>query len=87
MLTVCGRIVYVFVQLCGCVYAGYAALHLATQFGHTSVVAYLLAKGQDPDLPDASGMTPLMWAATRIFGYLSCTHLHVYELSVERTYV
>lgn len=47
---------------------GYAAIHLAAQFGHSSVVAYLLAKGQDPDLPDANGMTPLMWTSMRIFG-------------------
>ncbi|KAK7479774.1 hypothetical protein BaRGS_00028954, partial [Batillaria attramentaria] len=49
--------------------AGYSCLHLASQFGHTALVAYLIAKGQDVDLPDKTGMTALMWAAYRVFGY------------------
>ncbi|KAF4079933.1 hypothetical protein AMELA_G00184070 [Ameiurus melas] len=46
-------------------------LHWATRqghlsmFGHTSIVAYLIAKGQDVDMMDQNGMTPLMWAAYR----------------------
>ncbi len=35
-------------------------------FGHTDIVAYLIAKGQDVDLVDEQGMTPLMHAVTRI---------------------
>jgi palmitoyltransferase len=34
-------------------------------FGHTDIVAYLIAKGQDIDLPDKHGMTPLMHAVSR----------------------
>lgn len=44
---------------CGC-------LHLAAQFGHTAVVAYLVARGVPPDAPDAGGMTPLMWASWKV---------------------
>jgi len=49
--------------------AGYTAVHLAAQFGHTSIVAYLIAKGQDIDARDMNGMTPLMWSCFRVFGY------------------
>lgn len=35
-------------------------------FGHTPIVAYLAAKGQDVNLPDETGVTPLMHAAYRI---------------------
>jgi ankyrin repeat protein len=35
-------------------------------FGHLPIVAYLIAKGQDIDLPDKLGATPLMHAAFRI---------------------
>lgn len=35
-------------------------------FGHTEIVAYLIAKGEDVDLIDKNGMTPLMHAAKRI---------------------
>jgi ankyrin repeat protein len=38
-------------------------------FGHTAIVAYLIAKGQDVDLPDQSGVTSLMHAAHRISKY------------------
>ncbi|KAH9527412.1 Palmitoyltransferase zdhhc13 [Dermatophagoides farinae] len=44
---------------------GYNALHLAAQFGHTSIVAYFIAKGQDIDAPDTNGMTALMWSSFR----------------------
>ncbi len=49
---------------------GCACLHLASQFGHTSIVAYLIAKGDEAtiDLVDKNGMTALMWAAYRVFG-------------------
>ena len=46
---------------------GCSCIHLAAQFGHTAIVAYLIAKGQDVDMLDKSGMTPLMWAAYRVF--------------------
>ncbi len=35
-------------------------------FGHTDIVAYLIAKGQDIDLLDKHGMTPLMHAVEKI---------------------
>lgn len=45
---------------------GYNCLHLASQFGKTGIVAYLLAKGVDINVPDAYfGRTALMWAAFR----------------------
>ena len=44
---------------------GCAALHLAAQFGHTSIVGYLIAKGQGVNTQDQNGMTALMWAAYR----------------------
>lgn len=45
---------------------GCNCLHLAAQFGFTSIVAYLLAKGIEINTPDANGMTALMWSAFRI---------------------
>ena len=45
---------------------GYNCLHLASQFGFSSIVAYLLAKGQNIDSTDSTGMTALMWSAFRI---------------------
>ncbi|CAI9743377.1 palmitoyltransferase ZDHHC17-like isoform X1 [Octopus vulgaris] len=48
---------------------GCSCIHLAAQFGHTAIVAYLIAKGQDVDMLDKSGMTPLMWAAFRVFSH------------------
>ena len=45
---------------------GLNCLHLATQNGFTSIVAYLLAKGYEINCPDINGMTPLMWAAFRV---------------------
>ena len=44
---------------------GFNCLHLAAQMGFTSIVAYLIAKGQDINAPDLNGMTPLMWSALR----------------------
>ena len=49
-------------------FSGCSCIHLAAQFGHTSIVAYLIAKGQDVDMLDKNGMTPLMWASYRVFG-------------------
>ena len=44
---------------------GFQALHLAAQFGHTAVVAYLLAHGVPVNSPDMQGMTALMWSVFR----------------------
>ncbi len=48
---------------------GFSCIHLASMFGHTSIVAYLVAKGEDVDLPDKFGVTPLMHSAYRITKY------------------
>ncbi|CAF3408369.1 unnamed protein product [Rotaria sp. Silwood1] len=45
---------------------GCSCIHLASIFGHTSIVAYLVAKGDDINLPDKLGITPLMHAAHRV---------------------
>lgn len=45
---------------------GSNCLHLAAQFGHTSIAAYLVAKGQEINAPDINGMTPLMWSSFRV---------------------
>ena len=45
---------------------GFATIHLAAMFGHSNVVAYLLVKGADVDLPDRHGVTPLMHACQRV---------------------
>lgn len=50
-------------------FVGYTGIHLAAQFGHTSIVSYFIAKGQDVDARDMNGMTPLMWSCYRVFGY------------------
>ena len=47
--------------------AGCGGIHLAAQFGHTAIVAYLIARGQDVDSRDQNGMTALMWACFRVF--------------------
>lgn len=45
---------------------GVSCLHIAAQFGHTAIVAYFVAKGVDLNLPDRTGMTPLMWCAYKV---------------------
>lgn len=45
---------------------GSNCLHLSAQFGHTSIAAYLIAKGQDINAPDINGMTALMWSSFRV---------------------
>ncbi|XP_078405631.1 putative palmitoyltransferase ZDHHC13 [Cetorhinus maximus] len=47
---------------------GFTCLHLAVQFQHMPIIAYLVAKGQDVDTPDMNGQTPLMMGASRIIG-------------------
>ena len=49
-------------------FSGCSCIHLAAQFSHTSIVAYLIAKGQDVDMLDKNGMTALMWSSYRVFG-------------------
>jgi ankyrin repeat protein len=41
---------------------GKSPLSLASEWGHTEVVGYLLSKGASVDLPDSSGRSPLMYA-------------------------
>ncbi|KAK0162418.1 hypothetical protein PV327_006195 [Microctonus hyperodae] len=45
---------------------GFACIHLAAQFGYTGIVAYLVAKGANPNDLDRSAMTPLMWSAYKV---------------------
>ncbi|KAL1006998.1 hypothetical protein UPYG_G00080410 [Umbra pygmaea] len=47
---------------------GYRSLHLAILFQHMPIASYLMAKGQEVDLPDLNGQTPLMLAAQKIIG-------------------
>lgn len=45
---------------------GCSSIHLAAQFGHTAVVAYLIARNVNADTFDAGGMTALMWSSWKI---------------------
>lgn len=45
---------------------GCSSIHLAAQFGHTAVVAYLIARNVSADTFDAGGMTALMWSSWKI---------------------
>ena len=47
---------------------GCSGLHLAAQFGHTSIVAYLVAKCCHINDTDSNGMTALMWSCFRANG-------------------
>lgn len=47
-------------------FSGFATIHLATMYGHTETVAYLIARGQEVDVFDENGMTPLMHAAEKV---------------------
>ncbi|MBN3273688.1 ZDH13 Palmitoyltransferase, partial [Polyodon spathula] len=47
---------------------GFSSIHLAVLFQHMLIIAYLLAKGQNVDMPDLNGQTPLMLAAQKIIG-------------------
>lgn len=49
---------------------GFSCIHLAAQFGHTAIVAYLVAKGVSPNTPDKNSMTPLMWSAYKVNRYI-----------------
>jgi ankyrin repeat protein len=48
---------------------------LAAQFGHTAIVAYLVAKSCHINDPDANGMTALMWACFRATNGIDPTRL------------
>ena len=50
-------------------FSGFATIHLATMYGHTETVAYLIARGQEVDTFDENGMTPLMHAAEKVKQY------------------
>lgn len=45
---------------------GFSTLHLASMFGHSNAVAYLLVKGVDVDMVDRNGATALMHACQRV---------------------
>lgn len=44
---------------------GLACIHVAAQFGHTAVIAYLVAKGVDINVTDTNGLTALMYCALK----------------------
>ena len=46
--------------------SGFTALHVAAQFGKTSVMGYLVARGQPVDTVDVAMMTPLMWSVSKV---------------------
>jgi hypothetical protein len=52
-------------KLGGSYSTGFSALHIAAYFGLRSVVRHLLQDGQDPNVVDDDGRTPLRWAAAR----------------------
>lgn len=54
---------------------GCSGLHLAAQFGHTAIVAYLVAKCCHINDTDANGMTALMWSCFRATQGLDPTRL------------
>ncbi|KAG8564760.1 hypothetical protein GDO81_016587 [Engystomops pustulosus] len=47
---------------------GYNSVHLAVLYQHLTIIAYLIAKGQNIDAPDMNGMTPLMLSAQKVIG-------------------
>ena len=54
---------------------GCDCLHLASQLGHTALVAYLVAKGCPVNAPDGNGMTALMWACLKVTHSVDPTRL------------
>ena len=54
---------------------GCSCIHLSAQFGHTAIVAYFLARGDNVNLLDKNGMTPLMWSAYRVTRLVYCFSL------------
>ena len=47
-------------------WSGLSSIHLASMFGHTEIVGYLVAKGEDVDFLDKHGMSPLMHAVSQV---------------------
>ena len=54
---------------------GCSGLHLAAQFGHTSIVAYFVAKKCHINDTDINGMTALMWSCFRATSGLDPTRM------------
>lgn len=54
---------------------GCSGLHLAAQFGHTAIVAYLVAKCCHINDTDSNGMTALMWACFKTTNGLDPTRM------------
>jgi len=75
------KIIVIFIALL----IGCTGLHLAAQFGHTSIVAFFIAKGLDVDLRDKNGMTALMWSCYRVFGYCMLVY-HMINKAFEFTW-
>lgn len=48
------------------IFAGFSAIHLASIFGYTEIVGYLVALGEDVNAVDQSGNTPLMHVAYNV---------------------
>ena len=44
---------------------GLACVHVAAQFGHTAVLAYMIAKGVNVNAQDMKGLTALMYCALK----------------------
>lgn len=44
---------------------GMACIHVAAQFGHTAVLAYMVAKGVNINIQDVKGFTALMHCALK----------------------
>ncbi|KAK6192633.1 hypothetical protein SNE40_004074 [Patella caerulea] len=63
---------------------GCSCIHLSAQFGHTALVAYLIAKGQEVDMVDRNGMTALMWSSQRVFGFDPTRLLLTFGASVNK---
>nr|XP_021401718.1 palmitoyltransferase ZDHHC13 isoform X3 [Lonchura striata domestica] len=47
---------------------GFSSIHLAVLFQHMPIIAYLIAKGQNIDMTDLNGQTPLMLTAQKAIG-------------------
>lgn len=48
------------------IHSGFSIIHLPAVFGHTDILAYLIARGHEIDVFDEHGMTPLMHAADKV---------------------
>lgn len=52
---------------------GKAAVHFAASFGHGEIISELLQNGEDKDIQDTDGYTPLTWAAFK--GHLAAVEV------------